>query len=73
MRLAGAYYWESSLVLGVLGILGIGCVRIFIQLVYLHILVSGISSSLRVDVSQKLNHVNPWYSFVCVCLFIFKF
>lgn len=32
-------------------------------------LISGISSSLPVDVGQKPNHVNPWCSFVCACLF----
>ena len=34
-------------------------------------LISGISLSLPVDVGQKLNHVNPWCSFVCLSLFIF--
>ena len=36
-------------------------------------LISGIFLSLAVDVGQKLNHVNPWCSFACVCLFIFRF
>ena len=36
-------------------------------------LISGISSSLPVDVGQNPSHVNPRCSFVCVCLFIFKF
>ena len=50
------------------------CVRILIhQLIYLHILISEIFSSLPVDVGQKRNDVNPWCSFVCVCLFIFRF
>ena len=34
-------------------------------------LISGISSSLPLDVGQKSNHVNPWYS-LFVCLFIFS-
>ena len=34
-------------------------------------LISGISSSLPLDVGQKSNHVNLWYS-LFVCLFIFS-
>ena len=46
------------------------CVRILIhQLVYFHILISGISSSLPVDIGQKPNHVNLWCSFVCVFIY----
>ena len=64
---------ENPLIKSYLGVLGFGFVSGSTPPLYSLYLLVKLSLSLPVDVGQRPNHVNPWYSLLYVVVYLFFF